>query len=63
MGLFTGLRRALRRGPCDHANIDPHWNRIEDEGQQDRIDHYICRRCGARFPERAGAYLLEGRKH
>lgn len=58
MGLLSRNKQRGEAASCEHPKLDPRWDRIEDAGQGDRVDHYVCRGCGASFShEQADTFL------
>ena len=57
MGLFSRNKQRGDAASCEHPKLDPRWDRIEDAGQGDRVDHYVCRGCGASFSHEQAAGL------
>ena len=52
MGLFSHKKQRPSESVCQHENVDPRWNAMEDAGISERIDHYVCRRCETRIEKR-----------
>ena len=53
MGLFSDKKSQASESACSHENLDPRWNPMEDAGNAERVNHYICRRCAVRIEKPA----------
>ncbi len=49
MGLLSRRKPEPTPVECVHNSLDPRWDAMEDVGNHDRVDHYVCRFCETRL--------------
>jgi hypothetical protein len=62
MSLLTRITAKKNRAPvampaeCQHRDLAPRWDSVDDVGRVDKITHYACVGCGAMLlPEQVAA--------
>ncbi len=69
--LRTLLRRGMRQTTkeagtsqpeCPHVALVPHWDAVNDMGNQEKVTRYTCQSCNGSFSREEGQRMIETEK-